>query len=182
MSPDDFLCLQSNVHFFFEKDVWSFCTPLNILWRYVYITIDLLERLELEQFNIEISFLIELIRRLMYKREQDRSLGFQAMRRHEFDKARMHFESYLKFSPTDNNEAVTQVLHNLIICRLQGINKQENLTRCVKDCDMLLERSKKQSLPVPYRHSLFFNIDVFDLFFLFICVLFFFLSFSHSDM
>jgi len=90
---------------------------------------------------------LQLIRRLMYKREQDRSLGFQAMRRHEFDKARMHFESYLKFSPTDNNEAVTQVLHNLIICRLQGINKQENLTRCVKDCDMLLERSKKQSLP-----------------------------------
>merc|ERR550534_3273133 len=73
------------------------------------------------------------------------------MRGHHFDKARMHFEAYLnylKFSPTESEEAVTQVLHNLIICRLQGINKQENLTRCVTDCDSLLERSKKQKLPL----------------------------------
>lgn len=85
---------------------------------------------------------VELLRRFMVKRDQDRILGIQAMRRHEFDKARVHFENYLKFSAIDDADTVHNVLHNLIVCRLQGINKQENLERCVKDCGILLSRAK----------------------------------------
>jgi tryptophanyl-tRNA synthetase len=63
------------------------------------------------------------------------------MRRHDFDKARLHFENFLKFGSMENPEAIHHVLQNLIVCRLQGINKRENLERCVKDCNMILSRT-----------------------------------------
>lgn len=37
----------------------------------------------------------EILRRIMNKRDQDRHMGLTAMRRHEFDKATVHFENYL---------------------------------------------------------------------------------------
>lgn len=83
----------------------------------------------------------EILRRIMNKRDQDRHMGLTAMRRHEFDKATVHFENYLKFSSMDSPEVLHHVLQNLIICRLQGRNRRENIERCVKDCDMILSRT-----------------------------------------
>jgi len=82
-----------------------------------------------------------LIEKLKQKCYDHRIRGFDAMRRHDFATATIHFENFLQFSMLNDEETVMLVTQNLIRCRLNGANNSKNMILCVKDCDRILKHS-----------------------------------------
>jgi len=83
------------------------------------------------------------------RRERFRHLAIDAMKRGDFEQATSFFESCLSESesyplPTDNTAR-----HQMVVCRLRGRNQEENLWKCVEECDYLLENKSEKTVTTP---------------------------------
>lgn len=83
------------------------------------------------------------------RRERYRHLAIDAMKRGDFDSATACFEKCLSESesyplPTDNTARL-----QMVVCRLRGRNQEENLEKCVEECDYLLENKSEKTVTTP---------------------------------